>query len=102
MTCHSQQPGLVITPDHNFDLLTARRAATQCRHADAVCFDLCNTEWVNSEAIAFMLRLHLDGTRVSIRNAPLLFHRAIRTLQLQDAFAPILSSSPTDPPGEST
>ena len=82
---------MTIAPQPNFDLATVRRHESRCRAAGTVTIDLSACEWVNTEALAFMLRLHRDGVAVRILHPPELFLKVLQTLQLQAAFAPLLS-----------
>ena len=100
MTDKQKEETTVFVPEHNFDAVATHRAAIRCRGMSSVCFDLKNAEWVNSEGIAFMLQLHRAGVSVRIHNPPPLLHRALESLQLVEAFRPILDASPTTEPGE--
>ena len=82
---------MTVMPHPNFDLANVRRYESRCRAAREVIIDLSACEWVNTEAVAFMLRLHRDGVAVRIVHPPALFLKTLNDLQLNAAFSQLIA-----------
>jgi anti-anti-sigma regulatory factor len=85
---HHQREGtdLTVTLDRDLNLLTARYIARLAESAERVVVDLRDTRIADTEGIAHLHRMQLQGKTVTVRNPPEVFMEVLDVLDLNGLF----------------
>jgi len=86
MRHHRDGSHLTIELDRDLNLLTARYIKRLADPVDHVVVDLRKTRLADTEGVAHLHRLQLEGKTVTVRNPPDVFLEVLKVLELTGLF----------------